>query len=118
VNNDARLQVRGGTGIFGGRVPFVFLSNFTNSGLIQNAVDLALTGTGAFGISDNRNRSSQIPATAALPRWKSAWLKDFKLPQVWRTNLAVDFRLPGDVIAVGRHLFEINGIYYATQPGG
>ena len=46
VNNDATVQVRGGTGIFSGRVPFVFLSNnFTNSGLIQGAVDVRATAT-------------------------------------------------------------------------
>ncbi|MEJ7658704.1 MAG: hypothetical protein WKG07_03315 [Hymenobacter sp.] len=39
---------------------------------------------------------------------------DFKLPQVWRSNLAVDFRVPGDVVATLEGIYSktINDIYY------
>nr|WP_254244800.1 TonB-dependent receptor [Hymenobacter sp. BRD67] len=47
VNNDTKIQLRGGTGIFSGRVPFVWISNsYTNSGLVQGSVNqTAATGT-------------------------------------------------------------------------
>ncbi len=114
VNNDSKVQLRGGTGIFTGRVPFVWLSNsYTNSGLIQGGV-------------------SQSSNTAFLPRIELDPTKisgaysnttqtqinlvrnDFKLPQVWRSNLAVDFRLPGDVVATLEGIYSktVNDIYY------
>ncbi|MEJ7658705.1 MAG: hypothetical protein WKG07_03320 [Hymenobacter sp.] len=63
VNNDSKVQLRGGTGIFTGRVPFVWLSNsYTNSGLIQGAVDQ--TGTPAVAATPT---SPAVPASPTLP---------------------------------------------------
>ncbi|MCC3153826.1 carboxypeptidase regulatory-like domain-containing protein [Hymenobacter sp. BT770] len=132
VNNDTKVQLRGGTGIFSGRVPFVWISNsYTNSGLIQGSVDQ--TGTTASGTT---------PASAVLPTIYLAQndiatkynpvatsqinltRNDFKLPQVWRSNLAVDFRLPGDVVATVEGIYSktLNDIYYKdinlTDPVG
>ena len=43
-----RLIVRGGTGIFGGGTPDVFVSNsFSNTGLLTNSVDIARNTTAA-----------------------------------------------------------------------
>ncbi|OWP61748.1 hypothetical protein CDA63_17770 [Hymenobacter amundsenii] len=116
VNNDARVQVRGGTGIFSGRVPFVFLSNnFTNSGLIQGAVDARATATTNPPIVTDPSQLPTVFAASASPRSEiNVVEKDFKLPQVWRTNLAVDFRLPGDVIATLEGIYSktLNDIYY------
>src|SRR5690606_36940219 len=40
VKGDRSIQVRGGTGIFTGRIPFVWLTNMpTNSGVLQNTVE-------------------------------------------------------------------------------
>lgn len=128
VNNDSKVQVRGGTGIFSGRVPFVWLSNsYTNSGLIQGSVDQ--TGTAAVPATST---SPAIPASPTLPfiRLNPAQIAtdyspvrtsqinlvrdDFKLPQVWRSNLAVDFRLPGDIVATLEGIYSktVNDIYY------
>ncbi|MBC6697771.1 TonB-dependent receptor [Hymenobacter puniceus] len=123
VNNDAQIQVRGGTGIFTGRVPFVWISNsFTNSGLIQGAVDARPTGTGANTVYPPVvTDPTQIPTvftTAPYSPVRTSEInvleKDFKLPQVWRTNLAVDFRLPGDVVATLEGIYSktLNDIYY------
>ncbi|SNC67790.1 TonB-dependent Receptor Plug Domain [Hymenobacter gelipurpurascens] len=127
VNNDTKIQVRGGTGIFTGRVPFVWISNsFTNSGLIQGAVDAApmTSGTGAGATTTYPpivTDPAQIPSVFTSPPYRPVATseinvldKDFKLPQVWRTNLAVDFRLPGDVVATleGIYTKTLNDIYY------
>ena len=128
VNNDSKVQLRGGTGIFTGRVPFVWLSNsYTNSGLIQGAVDQ--TGTAAVPATPT---TPAVPGSPTLPfirltqgqiatdynpvRTSQINLvrNDFKLPQVWRSNLAVDFRLPGDVVATLEGIYSktVNDIYY------
>ncbi|UOQ97101.1 TonB-dependent receptor [Hymenobacter sp. 5317J-9] len=134
VDNNAKVQVRGGTGIFSGRVPFVWISNsYTNSGVIQGSVDQ--TGTAA-------NTATGTPASAVLPTIYllqsdiatkynpvatsqiNLTRNDFKLPQVWRSNLAVDFRLPGDVVATLEGIYSktLNDIYYKdinlTDPVG
>ena len=46
VFGDKVLKVRGGTGIFTGRLPFVFFTNQpTNGGMVQNTVELTSTAT-------------------------------------------------------------------------
>ncbi|MDF7810164.1 TonB-dependent receptor [Hymenobacter sp. YC55] len=123
VNNDAKVQVRGGTGIFTGRVPFVWVSNsFTNNGLIQGAVDASPMGTGANTvyppIVTDPSRIPTVFTTAPYRAVGTAEInvlgKDFKLPQVWRTNVAVDFRLPGEIVATLEGIFSktVNDIYY------
>ncbi|RZK32794.1 MAG: hypothetical protein EOO63_00180 [Hymenobacter sp.] len=119
VNNDSKVQVRGGTGIFSGRVPYVWISNsYTNTGFSQGAAaQTAATGTflpsipltiagiqSAYGTTATGTTSAAINLTA----------DNFKLPQVWRSNLAVDFRLPGDIVATLEGIYSktLNDIYY------
>ena len=122
VFGDKSLKVRGGSGLFLGRLPLVFFTNMpTNSGMVQNAV--SLNGTGAS--SANKTDMSQFAGglvTDANGKATIAALKDklismgypntitpeygvkqslinavdpeFKLPQVWKTSLAVDYQIP------------------------
>ncbi|OON67487.1 hypothetical protein B0919_17885 [Hymenobacter sp. CRA2] len=121
VNNDAKVQVRGGTGIFTGRVPFVWISNsYTNSGIIQGSVDVTNPASVRNGnnqpvvLTDISQFPSYYAAGAARTTQVNVLSDDFKLPQVWRTNLAVDFRLPGDIVATveGIYTKTLNDIYY------
>ncbi len=104
VFGDQTLQVRGGTGIFSGRIPFVWLSNQVNgNGVIRG-------GQGFFGqqvidngILFNPDVTAYKPAPEDLQAQLSNELnltdRDFRLPQVWRTNVAADYVLPGGIIA-------------------
>ncbi len=65
VNGDRSLQVRGGTGIFTGRIPFVWLGNQSANNFLAPFYTFQLNTTSS----------------------------DFKFPQVWRTNIAVDKKL-------------------------
>jgi len=65
VMNNKTFQVRGGTGFFTGRFPFVWLGN---------AIGNPFTG------------------------YYNVTARDFKWPQVWRTNLGIDYKLPGGTI--------------------
>ncbi|NEW83545.1 MAG: TonB-dependent receptor [Mariniphaga sp.] len=106
VNGDKTLKVRGGTGIFTGRIPLVFFTNMpTNGGMVQNTVirsgtsaDLAKLISGGKIITDVTQMVSALGlptvATAALPSSIAAVDKDFKLPQVWKSSLAVDYQIP------------------------
>ncbi|TGE07620.1 TonB-dependent receptor [Hymenobacter fodinae] len=125
VNNDAKVQVRGGTGIFTGRVPYTWIANsYTNSGMIQGNLDINNASYNSANPNTPRYLStietniSNIPTTYSSGAAKTAQIntlsKEFKLPQVWRSNLAVDFRLPGDVLATLEAVYSktINDIYY------
>src|SRR5690625_7167466 len=50
------------------------------------------------------------PATleAEIPGQINVTAKDFRLPQVWRSNIAIDQRLPGDIIGM---VDAIYGLY-------
>ncbi|MHA6247032.1 TonB-dependent receptor [Pontibacter sp. CAU 1760] len=102
--DDRSFQIRGGTGVFTGRVPFVWLSNqFTNTGTIfgtvfQNNPDEFITDIGQQRNAGASNTTFEVNVVD----------EDFKLPQVWRSNLAFDYTLPWNVTAT------VEGIYSKT----
>jgi hypothetical protein len=120
VKGDKKIQLRGGTGIFTGRVPFVWISNqASNNGLLFGSFTLPITTNNvvttpvpAFTADVNANR----PATAtANTRYNLAVTeKNFKFPQIWRSNLAVDVQLPGNVVATieGAYTKDLNAVYH------
>lgn len=120
VNNDSKVQLRGGTGIFSGRAPFVWLSNsYTNSGLIQGSINQVAQGNTFLPSipltpADIQRVYTTAPYLPVATSQINLVSDNFKLPQVWRSNLAVDFRLPGDIVATVEGIYSktINDIYY------
>lgn len=113
VLGDGQYKVRGGTGIFTGRLPFVWFTNQpTNDGTLQYLKVLSGT-TVPDDMRFDPNVNGQItkygtatfPATTAAPAGPVEVAKNFKMPQVWRTNLAADIALPSDMT------FTLEGIY-------
>ena len=109
---DRTLQLRGGTGIFTGRVPFVWFTNLpTNSGMLQNTVERVGSAVADLGIVFNPDPGAYVskfpnmPGTTA-PGSIAAIDEDFKLPQIWRSNLAVDANLPGNFILTLEGLYS------------
>ena len=98
VPDEKGLTLRGGTGIFTGKVPFVFLTNMpSNSGVYQNGVALKEKDDLA-DITFNPDPDaylSKFPTTvtAAAPSTFVLIDPDFKFPQVFRTNLGIDKQL-------------------------
>jgi len=98
VPNEKGLVLRGGTGVFTGKIPFVFLTNMpSNSGVYQNGVVLNQAADLA-GITFNPNPDayiSKFPSTVTAKAPGSFVLIDrnFKFPQVFRTNLGIDKQL-------------------------
>jgi hypothetical protein len=93
---ESKTQVRGGTGIFTGRPPYVFLSNqIGNNGVLTGFIDVSGTAAAAYGFTANPNQYF-IPSTPTLPSTFDLALTDpnYKMPQVWKSNLAVDQKLP------------------------
>lgn len=92
------LTIRGGAGVFTGKIPFVFLTNMpSGSGVYQNGVVLNNPAQLA-GITFNKNPDayrSLFPSTITATAPGSFTLIDpnFKFPQVFRTNFGVDKNL-------------------------
>jgi hypothetical protein len=127
INGQRRYQLRGGTGIFTGRVPFVWFTNQPgNTGTLTNQVQItnaaALT---SFGFNpDARNPLSGLPqdtinkyfpqhAGASVPGQIALVSPDFRMPAVWRSNLSLDFRLPLGLSATAGVIYtkDIIGVY-------
>ncbi|MBT9393973.1 TonB-dependent receptor [Hymenobacter sp. NST-14] len=121
VLNDKTTQLRGGTGIFTGRVPFVWISNqASNNGVLFGSFDRNNSGpsssTSGFPFSPDVNAYRPVNAAANTSYNLAVTAPDFKFPQVWRTNLAVDQALPGGIIASleGLYTKDINATYHAN----
>ena len=115
VNSDQRMQVRGGTGVFSGRPAYVWISNqIGNTGVLigERLVDGPTT---AFPFNPNPD-TYKLPATGAGASSYALNVTDpdFKFPQVWRNNIAVDYKLPLGIVSTTEYLFakDVNGIYY------
>jgi hypothetical protein len=124
VKGDRSLQVRGGSGIFTGLLPFVWFTNQpTNSGVIQspeigwgpgnvNLVGLDLTPNYKDLIASKPTLFPQSPSTLPSGSAFAQVDKNFKLPQVWRSNLGIDVELPWNMVFTGEAIFskDINAI--------
>jgi len=133
ILRDKSLTLRGGTGIFSGRLPLVFLTNMpTNSGMVQYQAQLGpatkydklpdavqdnyadmdkLMAAFKGGLVTDANGKATIkalqdklismgfpknisPETGTMPSSISAVDSKFKMPQVWKTSLAIDYKFP------------------------
>lgn len=98
VPDENGLVLRGGTGIFTGKIPFVFLTNLpSNSGVYQNGTSLK-SKTDLAGITFNPDPDgylSKFPSTITPTAPSNFVLIDpnFKFPQVFRTNFGIDRQL-------------------------
>ena len=118
--NDGKTILRGGSGVFTGRPPLVFLSNaIGNNGVLIGAVDAsgASVGTGGYGFTANPGQYF-TPATPTAPSFYDLAFtdKNFKFPQSWKTTIAVDQKLPyGFVGSVeGIYSKNINEVFYSN----
>ena len=110
VQGDRSLVFRGGTGIFAGRVPFVWLTNMpSNTGVIQNLIEPGSYAASSAWIGDIRFNPDKLywlnntPASArdvfitspqsGVPGSLALVDEDFKMPQVWRSSIGADFKL-------------------------
>ena len=122
VTGDRSVQIRGGAGIFTGRVPFVWLSNqFSNSGKLFGTVDIRdNTSTPVNEINGNKGFEPSIAnqknvGAAGTTTEINLVTKDFRIPQVLRFNLATDFKLPLGIVATLEGIYSktLNNIIYS-----
>jgi len=121
------IQVRGGLGMFTGRIPFVWISNqFSNTGVATKNLTFNANSTPALsstGVTYTLNPEdpqlgAYIPATGNPAATVINVIdKDFKFPQVFRANLAVDKKLgTSGLVATLEGVFtkNINNAFYTN----
>jgi hypothetical protein len=102
---ERRTQVRGGTGVFTGRVPFVWIGNvISNPGANPNlfpAGPLRTTGSP----SDSSTLAQSFDLNAMTP--------NFRWPGVWTTDLAVDQQLPWNLLGTLEVMYgkDLNAVF-------
>ena len=122
VFGDKSLKVRGGTGLFSGRLPLVFFTNMpTNGGMVQYQAQINAKNAAAKGFSMDVFRADQNggkiitsisdmltkleslgypmtvkPEDGTVPSAVNGVDPSFKMPQVWKTSLALDYQIPVD----------------------
>ena len=116
VLGDKSVVIRGGTGLFTGRIPFAWLGYaFYNNGVGYGAYDYnnnATATTKIVGdplIPNGGVLIDQNPANASIGGSVKRTQVDlidnnFKMPQMFRNNLAVDY-------TVGGYKFTLEGLY-------
>jgi len=107
VNGDRSMQIRGGTGIFTGRVPFVWIGNvISNPGNNPNLFPAIPESEvpDSHRTSDDSILQQSFDLNVMDP--------DFKYPQIWTTNIAIDRKLPWDLLGTLEVLYgkDINAV--------
>ncbi|HYH13568.1 MAG TPA: TonB-dependent receptor, partial [Flavisolibacter sp.] len=121
VEGDRNIVVRGGTGIFTGRIPFIWLVNqVADNGVLRSIYNASTAELATIRFSTDRNKylPTTIPTPGtAIPGGQppySATAADFRMPQVWRSNLAFDKKLGRDYTFTLEGVFTkyINNVYF------
>ncbi len=118
---DRSLQIRGGTGIFTGKVPFVWIvSQSGDNGMIQITQSfngLANNVNRPFNPDPAAYRPASVPqAGTIVPGTVTALDPEFKFPQSWKSTLAIDTRLPGGLIGTLEAIFnkDLNTAFFSN----
>ncbi len=120
VSGRQQTQVRVGTGLFTGPPLYVWIMNqLGNTGVLIGETSCnSLSGCDTSQYSFNANPDAYKPASVTGAGAASFELNatdpDFKFPQVWRTNIGVDQRLPWGMTGTAEFLYskDINGVAY------
>lgn len=118
VDSERNTQVRGGTGIFTGRPAYVWVSNqIGNTGVLTGFEAIDYTSARPFNPDPNRYKPTNVTGAPASSYELAVTDPDFKFPQVWRTSIGVDQRLPGGWSASFDLLYsrDVNGLYYINS---
>lgn len=119
VNGDRSLIVRGGSGIFTGRVPFVWIvGQVSDAGMIQTTQTYSGADVpGPFNPDPRAYYPATQPAVGTIiPRTFTIISDDFKMPQSWKSSIAIDAKLPWGVKGTLEGLYnsDINTAFFVN----
>jgi hypothetical protein len=107
--------VRGGTGLFTGPPLYVWISNQVgNTGVLTGFEDLRNTRARPFNPNPDAYKPTNVTGAPPASYELALTDPDFKFPQIWRSNIALDQRCPWDLIGTAEFIYskDVNGISY------
>jgi hypothetical protein len=115
VSESRSTQLRGGTGIFTGKPLWVWISNqIGNTGVLTGFIENIGATNRPFNPDPNAYKPTDVTGAPATSYELALTDSDFKFPQVWRSNVAVDRRLPWGITGTAEFIYnrDVNGVYY------
>ena len=115
VAGNQQTQVRGGTGVFTGQPLYVWISNqIGNTGVLTGFINETNVTSRPFHPDPDHYKPANVTGAPAATYELALTDPNFQFPQVWRSNLAIDQRLPGGITGTVELLLnhDVNGIYY------
>ncbi len=114
VAGDLQTQVRGGVGLFSGRPAYVWISNqLGNTGMLIG--EILEDNTSQRPFTPDVSRYKPLPTGAPAASYElNVTDPDFRFPQIWRFNVAVDRRLPLGLVSTTEYIYnrDVNGLSY------
>tara|TARA_R110000868_G_scaffold28686_3_gene107300 strand:- start:5909 stop:9130 length:3222 start_codon:yes stop_codon:yes gene_type:complete len=99
VKNNKSTQIRGGVGVFTSRIPLVWPgAAYNNNGITTGYTQVTGATTPFFNPDVTNQFANPAPGSGTIGGQVDLFAKDFKLPQVFKTNIAVDQKLPGGFV--------------------
>jgi hypothetical protein len=118
VKNDRTTQIRGGSGLFVSRIPEVLISNQLGNNGVNTAV-FNLTNTRVPFVTDPSKLPAGILPAATNPASLTGYAinasdANLKYPQIWKTNIAIDQKLPLGLVGTVEFIYNktLNGLRY------
>lgn len=109
TSDTKKTLIRGGVGLFTGRVPFVWLSNcWSNTGVEMKGTTISSKVPSLATFKNDALAAMQSASGTASKPTINTVSKDFKYPQVFRGNLAIEQTLPFNI------KMTLEGLYSKT----
>ena len=127
ILKDRSLILRGGSGIFTGRIPFVWIVSAMGNANVLQYQYIANANTGNAPIHFHQTIADQLQElyggsfqsqALAAPTGATILAKDLKMPSAWKSSLGLDATLPGGIKGTLEGVFSYNfNEVYATILG-
>lgn len=121
VNGDRKYVLRGGTGIFTGRIPFVWIvSQAGDAGMVQTTQTYVGQANvpGPFDPDPKAYYPADQPAAGTIVPGTFTIISDnFKMPQTWKSSLALDAKLPWGIKGTVEGIYnkDINTAFFVNE---
>jgi outer membrane receptor protein involved in Fe transport len=115
VHGDRSTQLRGGTGIFTGSPAYVWISNqIGNNGVLTGFEQITNTQTRPFNPNPDTYKPTSVTGAPARGYGLNFTDPGYRFPQIWRSDIAVDQKLPYGMVGTVEALYgkDVNGTYY------